>query len=489
MVALALVVSFLYRHALAWLGTIWWQDKEYSHGFLIPLVSAYFIWRKRRHIASTRVEPDPRLGGALVLASVLLVLGGRAGGIILAEAVSFLVLLPGIALLVWGKERVRALGMPLFYLQFMVPWHEVLIERIHGPFQRLSAITGVALLKAVGVPAFLEGRFIYLPNIALEVAKECSGVGFLLSVLALGLPLVYVTQTRWSRAAGVLTGGLGLTVLTNGLRVALVGATANKYGPGLLHGPHHVLQGWFTAQVGFLFLFLVNWLVARRSGSGEKILCDRWKEAIASQENLPEQDHRGTAYLIAACVLLAVAALAYANISFSRVPLPAGALRLAEPNGWKGKDVMWFDGRRYFPGSDFEVAREYKKPGGRTLYCYVGYFAVQAAGKSVISYHARPLYEEATEIATGLDRGPDKVVRSRFSEGGQSYEVFLWHKVRSRNLTGRYAIRFWTVAESLLHSKNNGAVFIIAVPSGSCRWEDVKTFIEFLGSAAREWVR
>lgn len=475
-------VGLIYWPTFVWLVQIWLNDKEYSHGFLVPLVSLYLVWRKWEYLKTRPGEPSRLVGGGIVLASGLLFLAGRSGAFILAEALSFLVLLPGLVLFIWGWERLRVLAMPLFYLQFMVPWTEEVIERIHPPFQDVSALLGVALLKVTGVPVLLDGRYIHLPSITLEVARECSGIGFLLSVIALGLPLVYLTQTRWRRAVAVILIGALSTILVNGLRIALVGTTVYRFSAELLHGPFHVFQGWFVAQVGFVALVVVNWRVSRRSEPGAPVLCDRWRLSTRPGPILDGRSN-GNERMATVVFAWAVVVLTYWYAVPVRVPLENAGKALPEVVGeWKGKNSNWIRGDQYFPGVDYQVARHYSDGNDSDIYFYLGYFELQKHGKSVVSFHANALREDSVTLDSDLAKGPSRVAFCRVTVNGVKYNVYYWYRLRSQYLAGRYAMKAWTIWHSLFHRRNNAAVYIVATPirkgSNSGSWHDVRGFVE-----------
>jgi exosortase len=347
LIIVAILVSlFLYRSAFEWLIGIWSNDKDYSHGFLIIPICVYLVWIMRDRMAYIHPTPGFAAGAIVVLASMALLLAGRAGGVVLAEAVSLLILVPGVVLFVWGWNAVKAFALPLAYLQFMVPWMEEFISRVHGPFQLMSAHIGVWILNVIGIAVYQEGKFIMLPNATLEVAQTCSGVRYLTSVVALGIPLVYLTQRSWSRAFGVIGSGVAITALTNGARVGFVGYMTYHYGLGLSHGPFHVFQGWFAAQIGFVVLFLVNWGIGRIPSGDAVCLSDRWKAGLRTSPD-GVLDSRPSLLRIVVVILFLSGAGAYIHWYGAPDPLPTRQpierfpLQVAE---WSGKDIAWIHG-------------------------------------------------------------------------------------------------------------------------------------------------
>ena len=99
------------------------------------------------------------------------------------------------------------------------------------------------MLQVVGIPAYREGLYLFLPNVTLEVARACSGVNYLVAILALGLPLGYLyLPTVWRRVL-LLTMAIGVAAISNSLRVALIGVLSYLEIGSPLHGPGHVLHG------------------------------------------------------------------------------------------------------------------------------------------------------------------------------------------------------------------------------------------------------
>ena len=460
------VILFDYNKGISWLINIWWNDKEYSHGFLVPLVAGYLIWLKKDYFSSIRMEPDLFRGGVGLLLSGMLLVAGRAGGFPLAEAISLLFILPAIVIFLWGWNFLKAVALPLAYLQFMVPWMDEFIDRIHWPFQMLSAKFGVAVLNLVNIPVFQDGKYIHLPNITLEVARECSGVAFLTSVIALGIPLVYLTQKTWRRGVIVILAGVLVTILTNGARVALVSVMSYKYGAALSHGPAHIFQGWFVAQIGFVALFVINWLVMKGGNQEGCRLFERWKAHPAIRNDGGATGLRIAPYVVIVGYLLILGISAqYLFVpkpvvlkdDFGRFPT-----RIAS---WEGKDSNWIQGEKFFLGVDAQVKRVYAQDGGGEVLLYIGYFEVQRQGKSLINFRANPLRKEGKNTVVDTQRGGDRNVNLLESKpviDGKPYNALMWYRFPDRETAGRYETKLKGITDALAHRRNNGAVILIA---------------------------
>ena len=68
-------LAWLYADVLIALIRQWGTDDNYSHGFLVPLFAAYFVWERRRSLAAARPQPTV-IGAAVVALGLGLFLGG-----------------------------------------------------------------------------------------------------------------------------------------------------------------------------------------------------------------------------------------------------------------------------------------------------------------------------------------------------------------------------------------------------------------------------
>jgi exosortase len=165
-------------------------------------MSAFLLWSRRDEFR--RRTPRPALLSAIpvvALAVAMLVLG-QLGAIQVVQQVAFIVAIGGAILFVFGLDYLVIAAPAIAYLLFMVPLWDAFTEPLHWPFQNNSARLGVALMHAIGIPVHRDGTFIALPNVLIEVARECSGINYLVAVFALALPLsILRLQGTWRRVS------------------------------------------------------------------------------------------------------------------------------------------------------------------------------------------------------------------------------------------------------------------------------------------------
>ena len=467
MVVNMLVLMWMYINTFGWLYKQWSTDKVYSHGFLVPLICVFFLWKKREHLKALSPYPSFLFGTLLLFGSLFLLLIGRIGPFIQLELISLFFIFPAVVLLIWGIQYVKALWMPLFYVQFMLPWMDPFIDKIHKPFQIVAATVGAKILN-FKYPVFLDNVYIHLPNINLHVARECSGINFIISVIAIGLPLVYLTQKTWSRASVVLVAGIIITILANSARVALAGYMGQNYGAEMIHGPGHIFRGLFVAQVGWVGVFLVNWLVSRKNHPSHLRLFEKWREGsnLSETSSQPQKVQSHLSKRLLVLLVLLFSSAVYINffaLSNHTAPIKNLPDFPYSFSSWQGKDESWLDRSKYFPGISQEIMRRYQNDEGQYVYLYVGHYDLQGVNHRLVSYHSRPLFSQRQEKVINVREEHQQRVNFSFPViNGTNFKVLSWYRLGGEVLTGSLQVKIKGIQEGLMHRRNNGAVFLLA---------------------------
>jgi len=453
-------------------------------------VTAYLVWLKKDQLASIPLNPRPIIGGLLVLLAASFLLTGRVGGVPQIECVSLMILLPGLILFLLGRQHLKALLLPYLYLQFMVPWFDDFMDRIYKPFQLISAELGTMVLKLVGYPVYHNEIYIELPNISLVVAEECSGIKFLISILAIAVPLAYLTQKRWRRWGIIMVSAFLITLVTNGARVAFAGIMGNTYGAELLHGPGHIFRGWFVAQVGVIFLFIVNWGVGRLHTDRDERLFERGRKKWQSNTESSGRAAEMRKTFVALGFMAAFAVYMYGFAMPQPIALKEDIVAFPFKVGnWNGSESAWFVGEKYFPGIEHELKRTYTTETGRQVYFYMGYYPVQNQDERLISFRSRPLHQSAKEVSFNLAPSRPKFVNHTVMDiEGIQFEAFFWYRLPSGDYTDRYETKLKTMTDGLLRRRNHGAVILLAIPATDKDIHDNNSIpadlLEFIGDIA-----
>ncbi|MDE3067268.1 MAG: exosortase [Verrucomicrobiota bacterium] len=242
----------------------------HSYILLIPFISAYLIWVKRRTLPLDS-RPAPFAGKSWLAAGAATILAYwlffRAHGRLVEDdylalmMVSFLLCFTGVCCIFWGKAALRAAVFPLAMLAFMVPIPSFATSPIDHFLQRGSAAAAQGFFMLSGTPYLQTGLTFQLPNISIQIAPECSGIQSSLVLLITGLLASYLfLRTTWKRAFLTLF-MIPLGLLRNGFRVFVIGELCVHYGPQMIDSPIHHRGGpiFFALSLIPLFLLLI-WL-------------------------------------------------------------------------------------------------------------------------------------------------------------------------------------------------------------------------------------
>lgn len=250
-------LGLLYYPMLAPLAYQWRTELDYSHGPLIPLVSAYLLWRQRERFRHCRIAPSV-FGYLVIVAGVALYLLGEAAVVGYLMRISLLVVLAGVILFLSGRQALAIAAFPLVYLLFMIPPPYIVFDRITLPLQFLASNLATAALDLGGIPVLREGNIITLAAGQLAVTEACSGIRSLLALGAIGTIYAYLAFPDWWRRGFIVGSTIPIAIVTNAARVAVTGLLADLFGLPMAMGFYHAFSGLVIFGLAALLLFVVG---------------------------------------------------------------------------------------------------------------------------------------------------------------------------------------------------------------------------------------
>ena len=268
---LAALSLWLYARTLAHLVSQWWRDPNFSHGFFVPLFSAFVIWQERDRLR--RIQARPAWSGLLLIAFALFVLiAGQLGAELFLARVSLIFLAAGLILLFLGWKFLRALSFPSAFLFLMIPIPAIIFNQITFPLQLLASRAAATILPLFSVPILREGNVIVLPSMALEVAEACSGIRSLMSLVTLAIIYGYLIEERVAVRWLLAIGAIPIAVAANSARIIGTGLLVQYWDPDKAEGFFHLFSGWLIFVVSLIMLYLLHALTRLlwREKGGEK---------------------------------------------------------------------------------------------------------------------------------------------------------------------------------------------------------------------------
>ena len=253
----------LYAPTVSWLFDRWTMSVwQHAHGLLIIPLIGYFVYRELAPLAHLPQSSSP-WGFALLVPALILHAFDAGMHTQLLSAVALFLALPGFSLLMLGKERTRAIAFPLAFLAFALPIPLTFTEQIHWQLRQIMTAGSAAVVPWFGIPLFVEGTTLHMPNGAVEIADACSGFSTLYAAVAVAALTAYSAPTR-SRKLLVMLSAVPLAVASNLLRVVVLVLLVVWKGAGILDTVVHPLSGIATFVLALPIIF---WLGGDTSGA------------------------------------------------------------------------------------------------------------------------------------------------------------------------------------------------------------------------------
>ncbi|MCM8824452.1 MAG: exosortase/archaeosortase family protein [Candidatus Omnitrophica bacterium] len=239
------------------------RDSYYSHGFIIPFLSFYLVWRKRKVLKN--ITPQPCIWGLIYLIfSLLVYLISLVLKINFLSYFSLPLVIFSIVLYLGGRKITREIIFPIVFLIFMLPLPSVVIIGIAFHLKILAAKSAVFLVKLLGMEVIREGSTIYYPGGYLLVGDPCSGIRSLIAFLALGAFFSQFMLSNWIEKFILFVSSIFIAFFSNVVRVIFLLLVSYIYGKEVALGFIHDFSGIMVFILGFLGLWGISKLLRCR---------------------------------------------------------------------------------------------------------------------------------------------------------------------------------------------------------------------------------
>jgi exosortase len=257
--ALAGLIAALYWHVLDGLVFKWKDNGDWSHGFIIPLFSLYYLYLQRDRMPQGLPSGGllPRLAGAgLIVGAFFLYLRSTQVMQVYPTTLALVLTIMGAVLMTCGWPTARWSWFAVAFLLFALPLPPTIYERMTLPLRELAAHVSAALLSLLPeMQAEPRGTVVeYLYNGAfgtLDVERACSGMRLLVTMSALGVAMAFVNERPlWQRMIMILA-CVPIAIFCNIVRVTTTGFLIVLGRQELASGTPHMLLGLGMLLVAF----------------------------------------------------------------------------------------------------------------------------------------------------------------------------------------------------------------------------------------------
>jgi len=404
-----------------------WQTDAYGHSWLVVGVAVWLVWRLRTPLLAE--APTPSLWGLLVLAGIAVF--WWFGYVLEIRALGQMALMAAITGITWtllGTRVTALLAFPLLYLFLTVSAWDVLIR----PLQEATAWLSEPTVRALGVPLYRDGPYLWIPEGRFLVDETCAGLRYFLVALSLGTLYAYLSfADLWRRVLFI-----ALTIVWAGLLLNVIRVAAVVYVGHVTAMQHpwvhdHGDMGWVLFGLGLLPLFLAGALMHRLRPAQWPVL--RLGPSIG-RDSSQFQGRRGLMAAGLAAALLIVSAPLGAHALEARAIAGSADSRppdLPQVSGWVGPDDPPDHWLPHFPAADAEHRAVYRA-GPASVYLYQAWYAYERDDAKLMYFGNRLFERRQWRLLSDRPRhldlnGVTWTVREQvLRDPGQSHLRVLW---------------------------------------------------------------
>ena len=443
----------------------WGNQPEYSHGFLIPLVSLYILWEKRFVIVSD-TSSSGWLGLPICLVALIGLGIGEVSALYILIHYSFILFLFGLAQLILGRAA-RHTIVPILLLGFAVPLPYFLESALTAKLQLMSSSFGVEIIKFFEIPVYLSGNIIDMGGFQLHVVEACSGLRYLFPLASIGFIAAYFYQTAMWKRVLIFTSTIPITIFMNSVRIAATGLLVEKYGNASAEGFLHDFEGWVVFVISMIILIaeikILEMLTSKKS------LLQIFAGSTENQSNrvLRLNFVNISRRLSVLCVMLIIFGAGVVSInSRGQAELPVVNLANfpADLGGWVGehhpvrKNILRKLETSDFLNMDFDVSGQY-------INLFVAYYENQRKG---VSPHSPKvcmpgggweIIEFTREHYMGMP-----VNRALIQNGHDKQLVYYWFIERGQVVANEYVKKWWLFRDSIGDNRTDGSLVRVVTP-------------------------
>ncbi|MEO0682814.1 MAG: VPLPA-CTERM-specific exosortase XrtD [Pseudomonadota bacterium] len=481
---LLLLLAALAPIPLFWFGATnlayEWSKPEYSHGPLIPVLSAFMFLREMSQVPPVQHEiRDRRTGLWIIGAAFVIAAFGNMVRIPDLVFYSMIIWVAGMVLVCFGFRRGIFFWPAVLHLVFMLPIPNFIYWPITVFLQGVSSEVGVYFVRLAGIPVYLDGHIIDLGEFKLLVAEACSGLRYLFPIMSFSYIFCVLYKGPWWIKATLLLSAVPIAVFMNSFRIGVIGVLVNSYGIEHAEGFLHYFEGWviFASCIGLLFgMVLVMQLFTGDRRSISDALDLEFTEVVPQlKRSLAVPATRALG--VAAALGLAVSAAVYAAPSSQSVEVDRRdfAVFPRQLDGWAGQFDILDPGVERVLGADdylsaYYVNRDYEAP----VDLFVAWYEKQTEGSGIHSPEVclpaggwEMFNIEEHQVTPAADTGvaPFEVNRAIIQKGSEQRQlVWYWFDQAGDVYTNDFAAKAGSMYNTVTRGRTDGALVRLMTP-------------------------
>ena len=447
--AWVLFLMLFWRDA-ADMAVIWWNSSTFNHCLLIIPILTWLVIQRRELLVQLRPEPwtPALLYGAVGAGGWLL---GDASGLAVARQLGLVMMLQGSTAALLGPNVTRGLLFPLFYMFFLVPVGEEAVPAL----QTLTAKMCMLFLGWAGIPAHIDGIFISTPTGYFRVAEACSGVKFLIAMVAYGALVANLCFQTWGRRIAFMAACVIVPIVANGLRAFGTIYIAHYSNIDFAASFDHVFYGWIFFGIVIALVMAAGWR-----------FFDKRADAPAfdpAELQAPVTNTMKASHVLAAVLLIAAIPLGWSSyIAATPSPIPE---RIALPDvpGWQivpyAPTAKWTP---RFDRANHYLFGRYRNAIGQEADLFVVLYDRQSDGRELVGYAQGSIDPEGNWSWSANTAAPRNARAERIMTKGAAREVVSFYRVNGVTTGSAARIKLATLKARLLNGDQQAVAILVS---------------------------
>jgi len=456
------------------LANRWENQEEYSHGYMIPMVTAYLIWQRRDLLKTIEFKPAWFPVG-LVFLGLLISTIGEISALYVLIHFSLILIVLAMAWSLMGWNAFKYVLIPLILLGFAIPLPYFLEATLTAELQLISSRLGVAFIRLFGIPVFLEGNVIDLGGFSLQVVEACSGLRYLYPLMGVAFIAAYMYQVEYWKRVIVFLSAIPITILMNSLRIGIIGVLVEHWGTGMAEGFIHFFEGWIIFIACLAILISEMWLLSKVGNKSESFrnVFNLPEYKIAEEATVIRKTRSLSPPFFVSMALVSVSLVAVNMLDQREEVIPERKAFVTFPlliEDWQGKQ------ERLLPNISDKLAvtdyvlNDYSNGASAPVNFYVAYYESQRKG---ISPHSPRVcipgggwsISDIERFKIDQESGDAIPVNRAIIQNGKYKQlVYYWFKQRGRDIASEYWMKWYLLTDSLSRQRTDGSMVRLTTP-------------------------
>ena len=432
------------------MAAIWWNSSTFNHCLLILPILVWLVMQRRDLLVQLKPEPwtPAILYGAVGAGGWLL---GDAAGVAVARQLGLVMMLQGSTAALLGPNVARGLLFPLFYMFFLVPIGEEAVPAL----QTLTAKMCMVLLGWTGIPAHIDGIFISTPTGYFRVAEACSGVKFLIAMVAYGALVANLCFQGWGRRIAFMAVCVVVPIIANGLRAFGTIYIAHHSSIDFAASFDHVFYGWIFFGVVIALVMAAGWR-----------FFDKRADAPAFDPAMLQAPVKHTtkpARAFAAVLLIAAIPLGWSSYIAAKPSFIPARIALPEVPGWQvvpyAPTAKWTP---RFDGANHYLFGRYRNSAGQEADLFVVLYDRQTEGRELVGYGQGTIDPDGSWSWSANTAAPPNARAERIKTKDAAREVVSFYRVNGTTSGSAARIKLATLKARLLNGNQQAVAILVS---------------------------